>query len=88
MIASDISGQNSIKCVPGIRWVHAEQADELAEALDACCQLRLTEPEKAQAQKEEQRTYIRTHFGVESWCEEIMQVYGMRLVHTSDDQEI
>ena len=78
VIASDIPGQNSIKCVPGICWVHAEQSDELAEALDACYQLRLTEPEKLQAQKEEQRSYIRAHFGVESWCEEIMQVYGMR----------
>ena len=78
VIASDIPGQNSIKCVPGIRWVHTEQADELAEALDACYQLRLTKPKKLQAQKEEQKNYIRTHFGVESWCEEIMQVYGMR----------
>lgn len=78
VIASDIPGQNSIKCVPGIRWVHAEKADELAEVLDACHQLRLTEKEKLQAQKEEQRTYIRTHFGVESWCEEIMQVYEKR----------
>lgn len=77
VIASDIPGQNSIKCVPGIRWVHAEQADELAEALDACHQFWLTEPEKLQAQKNEQRTYIRTHFGVESWCKEIMQVYRM-----------
>lgn len=88
VIASDIPGQNSIKCVPDVRWVHAEEADELAEALDACHQLRLTELEKLQAQKEEQRNYIRTHFGVESWCEEIMQVYGVRSVHTSDDREI
>lgn len=77
VIASDIPGQNSIKCVPGIRWVRTEQVDELAEALDDCCRLRMEKPEKYEEQKMEQRAYIRENFSVEKWCEEILKVYGL-----------
>ncbi len=78
VIASDIPGQNSMKCIPYIQWVGSEQVDEWAEALTNCYQLRRDNPEKLEAQKQVQRACVHECFGVENWCDEILKVYGLR----------
>lgn len=78
VIASDIPGQNSMKCIPYIQWVGSEQVDELAEALTNCYQMHRDNPEKLEAQKQAQRAYVYEHFDVKNWCDEILKVYGLR----------
>ncbi|MDX8420041.1 glycosyltransferase family 4 protein [Stecheria sp. CLA-KB-P133] len=77
VIASDIPGQNSMKCVPGIQWVKPEDADDLARALSNCYQIHQNLPMELQKQKTVQREYIRDNFGVDRWCTEILKVYGL-----------
>ena len=77
VIASDIPGQNSMKCVPGIQWVKPEDADDLARALSNCYQIHQDHPMELQKQKTVQREYIRDNFGVDRWCTEILKVYGL-----------
>lgn len=77
VIASDIPGQNSMKCVPGIQWVGAEDENDLAEALTSCYEKRQNHLEELKEQKKVQQDYIRSHFGVETWCKEILKVYGL-----------
>ena len=77
VIASDIPGQNSMKCIPGIQWVHTEDTDDLSEALVHCYEMRRDCLENVKKQKQVQKKYIRMHFDVNTWCTEILKVYGM-----------
>lgn len=78
VIASDVPGQNSMKCIPGIQWVGAEKIDELAKALNNCYEMKMNKPEELRQQKEIQRDYIRKHFGLNKWCDEIISLYGLK----------
>lgn len=77
VIASDIPGQNSIRCVPGIQWVKADSVDSLVDALTYCYEIKSNQSEIIKVQKEKQRAYIREHFGLNVWCDEIMKIYGL-----------
>lgn len=78
VIASDVPGQNSMKCIPEIQWVGSEKLDELAEALSNCYKMRKDNPEKLKEQKEIQKDYIRKNFGLDRWCAEIVEIYRLK----------
>ena len=67
-----------MKCIPGIQWVGAEKIDELAKALNNCYEMKMNKPEELRQQKEIQRDYIRKHFGLNKWCDEIISLYGLK----------
>lgn len=75
VIASDIPGQNSMKCIPGIQWVSSE--NELAEALVNCYEMNRDRPKELEEQKQAQRAYIHEHFSLDKWCDEVMEVMGL-----------
>lgn len=78
VIASDVPGQNSMKCIPGIQWVGAEKIDELAAAPSNCYEMKMNKTKELKQQKAIQRDYIRKHFGFDKWCDEIIEVYRMK----------
>ena len=77
VIASNIPGQNSMKCIPDIQWVRAEDVNDLARALSYCYKMRRDHLEELKEEKLVQCAYIRSHFSVEKWCAEILKVYGL-----------
>ena len=56
VIAADIPGQNSMKCIPGIQWVSSDNA--LSEALVKCYEMNRDNPKELEEQKQTQRAYI------------------------------
>lgn len=77
VIASDVPGLNSMKCVPGIQWVHTEDADDLARAMINCYEMRKYHQKEIEEQKKRQKACVRACFDVQKWCEEILKVYDM-----------
>lgn len=77
VIASDIPGQNTMKCIPGIMWVHPERADELADAIAKCYKLRRDNQDQLNHQKTIQQAYIIENFGLKKWCEDIIKLYSV-----------
>ena len=77
VIASDVPGQNSMKCIPGIQWIQSENVDDLKNALIRCYEMQRDKVEDLRIQNRAQRAYICEHFGVEKWCLDIMKVYGI-----------
>ena len=67
VVASDVPGQNSLRGVPGLTWVPAENPDALADGIDdALDRLRTkTKPEKTQR-------YLEEHYGIDRWVKEEM----------------
>lgn len=74
VIATDIPGQNSMKCIPGIIWVSPDNTDELANALVQCYKKRRNCYEKIEKQNATQRLYIVDKFGLDQWSDEIMKI--------------
>lgn len=77
VIASDIPGQNTMKCIPGIMWVHPERTDELADAIAKCYKLRRDNQDELNHQKTIQQAYITENFGLKKWCEDIIKLYSV-----------
>lgn len=79
VVASAIPGQDSMKCIPGIKWIRSENVDDLAEALVYCYNRRKYCKKEMNEVKQIQKNYIRTNFDVETWCKEILKIYGLTI---------
>ncbi len=75
VIASDIPGQNTMKCVADIMWVHPERDDELADALDKCYKLHQDNQNQLNHQRTIRQAYITENFGLDKWCKDIIRIY-------------
>lgn len=75
VIASDIPGQNSLKDIPGILWIEKENSVALSNAIDKCFYRRKKQLDYLKKQKKVQKEYIRKNYNLNTWCDEIIEVY-------------
>ncbi|MCT2876899.1 glycosyltransferase [Lactobacillus delbrueckii] len=71
VIATDIPGQNTMKDVPGIRWVHNENVEELCKMIEDCYENRVLREEGMKGAKE----YIVKHYSLDAWAEKMIGIY-------------
>lgn len=73
VIASDVPGQNTLKQIPGIRWVQPDNAEELEKAILES--ITASGSEQARKLKSEQRDYVTAHYNVDSWVSKVLEIY-------------
>lgn len=73
VVASDVPGQNTLKCIQGIQWVHPEDPDGLADAMLASVGM-LTS--RAQVVLDALRSDLECQYGIDSWVEQILNIYS------------
>lgn len=72
VIASDVPGQSSLKDVPGIAWIPADDAASLARAI---AESRDWLSARSEADFQNTRAYLEEHYGIERWVEGMLAVY-------------
>lgn len=72
VVASDVQGQNTLMGIPGSWWVHPEDVDGLAKAMeDAFSEYRLS----SSAEFLGRRDYLKSRYGIGRWVTDMLQIY-------------
>lgn len=71
--ASDIPGQNTMKCVPGILWMASEDVEGMKAAILEAADRK--EKGLTQQWKEKQRALVVEEFDMNCWAQRIMTIY-------------
>lgn len=73
VVATDVPGQNTMRDIPEIQWVEAENIDGLTSAI-----LKAIENQQkgnVSQIKEKQKTYVKKHYDVANWVTNVMMLY-------------
>lgn len=72
VLASDVPGQSMLKSIPNSVWVDADDSHALATAIIKLIQ---RDSHSLEDMKEEQTKYVVSHYSIQSWVNEINNIY-------------
>ncbi len=78
VIASDVPGQNTMKDIPNISWVAVDDAAALSVAIETCLERSNTGSSLLAKQRVETKAYVKENYGLSSWVNEMLGVYGVK----------
>lgn len=72
VVASDVQGQNTLMGIPGSRWVHPEDVDGLAKAMEEAFMEHRLSPSEEFASR---RDCLESRYGIDRWVADMLQIY-------------
>ena len=73
VVASDVSGQNTLKKIPFIYWVQKENVDQLTEAINNSYEKSATE---RQREGNINKKFIIKNYSLDTWVKQIITIYN------------